>query len=51
MPIAVQNCFAKCGSGTLSEVSTEDEENNEWVEFQGKINFLCTFDEFLNVDK
>jgi hypothetical protein len=51
MHVAIQNCFAKCGSGTRSEVSIEDEENNEWVKFQGHMNSPCNFDEFLNVDK
>jgi hypothetical protein len=51
MLVAIQNYFAKRGSGTLSEVSTEDYENNEGVKFQGHTNFLCNFDEFLNVDK
>lgn len=37
--------------GTLSEVSTEEEQNNEWVEFQGYMDCSGTCDEFLNVDK
>jgi hypothetical protein len=32
VPAVIQNCFAKCGCGTLSEVGTEEyEENDEWV--------------------
>jgi hypothetical protein len=29
VPVVIQNGFAKCGFGTLSEVSTEEDEENE----------------------
>lgn len=31
VPAVIQNGFANCGFGTLSEVSTEEDEGNEWV--------------------
>jgi hypothetical protein len=30
-------CFAKCGIGTVYEVSLEESEGNGWMEFQGHI--------------
>jgi hypothetical protein len=34
MPVVIQNCFAECGFGTPCEVSTEEDEDDKWVEFQ-----------------
>jgi hypothetical protein len=34
MCVIIQNCFAKCGFGTPCEVSSEEDEDSKWVEFQ-----------------
>jgi hypothetical protein len=48
MPVVIQNWFAKCGFGTLSEVSSEeDQESKEQAEFQGHMDCPSNFDEFL----
>jgi hypothetical protein len=45
MHVAIQNCLEECGFVTLSEVSTEEgEENDRWVDFPSN------FPKFLNVD-
>jgi hypothetical protein len=52
VPVDIQNCIPKCGFGALSEVSAEEnEENNEWVEFQGHLDCTSNFDKFSNVNK
>jgi hypothetical protein len=52
VPLDIQNCIPKFGFGALSEVSTEEnEENNEWVEFQGHLYCTSNFDKFSNVKK
>jgi hypothetical protein len=32
MCVIIQNCFAKCGFGIPCEISSEEVEDNKWVE-------------------
>jgi hypothetical protein len=49
----IQNCFSKCGFGIEDAVVTteDDQDNSNWVELQGQVDFPSNFDEFLNVDQ
>jgi hypothetical protein len=44
----IQNCFSKCGLGIKDTVVTEedDQDNSDWVELQGHVDFPSNFDEF-----
>lgn len=52
IPVVIKNWFAKYGVGTLRKVSNEEaEENDEWVELQGRMDCPSNFYEFLKVHK
>jgi hypothetical protein len=49
----IQNCFSKYGFGIEDAVVAEedDQDNSDWVELQGHVDFPSNFDEFLNVNQ
>jgi hypothetical protein len=50
VPVVFQYCFAKCGFGTVNEVSSEEDEGSEWMDFQGDVDCPSIFSEFLSVE-